>query len=275
MHIVRNSVDHGLETADVRRSAGKEPAGTLKLSASYAGAQVVIQITDDGAGMNVERIRAKAIENGVLSGEKDHNEEEILQSIFAAGFSTAEQTTDVSGRGVGMDVVKRNIEKLGGTVRVTSRAGKGSTITIRIPLTMAIVEGLLARVDRNWYLINLSYIEECLDFEAIHRENRHGFASYRGGVLSFVDMRDYFDTARAPDDHGGRQLIVVSVDEKRAGLIVDEIQDTYQSVIKSLGRIYERTEGISGAIMLGNGTPALVLDVDRIVRHASKEKSHE
>jgi two-component system, chemotaxis family, sensor kinase CheA len=236
MHIVRNSVDHGLETPERRQSAGKDPAGTIKLAASYAGAHVVIRVSDDGAGMDVERIRAKAIERDVLPVEGDHSEEEILQCIFAPGFSTAEQTTSVSGRGVGMDVVQRNIEKLGGSVRVASSAGEGSTITIRIPLTLAIVEGLLARVDRNWYLVNLSYIEECLDFETLDHENRRGYASYRGGIVPFVDMRRYFRIAGAPEGHKGQQLVVVSVDEKRVGLVVDEIQDTYQSVIKSLRR---------------------------------------
>ncbi|TVR68004.1 MAG: chemotaxis protein CheA [Spirochaetaceae bacterium] len=275
MHIVRNSVDHGIETPEIRTGAGKSPTGTLKLAASYAGAHVVIRVSDDGAGMNVERIRAKAIERGVLSAESDRSEEEILQYIFAPGFSTAEQTTAVSGRGVGMDVVQRNIEQLGGSVRIASRTGEGSTVTIRIPLTLAIVEGLLARVDRNWYLVNLSYIEECLDFDTMDHENRRGYASYRGGIVPFVDMRRYFRIKGTAEKNGGQQLIVVSVDDKRVGLVVDEIQDTYQSVIKSLGRIYEKVEGISGAIMLGNGTPALVLDVDRLVRLAAREKGHE
>lgn len=279
MHIVRNSVDHGIETPDRRRAAGKPPTGTLKLAASYAGTHVVIRVTDDGAGMNVEKILAKAVQRGILSAEGDHSEEEILQCIFAPGFSTAEQATNVSGRGVGMDVVQRNIEQLSGGVRVASRTGEGSTITIRIPLTLAIVEGLLARVGRNWYLVNLSFIEECLDFDSMDHENRRGYASYRGGIVPFVDLRRYFKTGngRDPGDEPeeGLQLIVVSVDEKRVGLVVDEIQDTYQSVIKTLGRIYEKVEGISGAIMLGNGTPALVLDVDRLVRLASREKSHE
>lgn len=277
MHIVRNSVDHGIETPQVRKKNGKDGVGTLKLAASYAGAHVIIRVTDDGAGMNVDRIRTKAIDRGILAADQEHSEEEILQCIFAPGFSTAEQTTNVSGRGVGMDVVQRNIEQLGGAVRVTSRTGQGSTITIRIPLTLAIVEGLLARVEENWYLVNLSYIEECLDFASMDHENRRGYASYRGGIVPFVDMRCYFGIEPAATDGAAdtRQLIVVSVEDERVGLLVDEIQDTYQSVIKSLGRVYEKAEGISGAIMLGDGTPALVIDVDRLVRLVMKEKAHE
>lgn len=273
MHIVRNSVDHGIETPEARSAAGKDPTGTLKLGASYAGAHVVIRVTDDGAGMDADRIRAKAVERGILEADGTYSEQEILECIFAPGFSTAQQTTDVSGRGVGMDVVQRNIEQLGGSVRLSTRAGLGSEITIRIPLTLAIVEGLLARVGDNWYLINLAYIDECLDYGTLDHENRRGFTSYRGGLVPLVDLRDYFGLE--PVTGNQRHLVVVSVDEQRVGLVVDEIHDTYQSVIKTLGRVYEKVEGISGAIMLGNGTPALVLDVDRLVRLAVREATHE
>lgn len=273
MHIVRNSVDHGIETPDVRTAAGKDSSGTLKLSASYAGSHVVIRVTDDGAGMDTERIRAKAVERGILAAQGTYSEQEILECIFAPGFSTAEKTTDVSGRGVGMDVVRRNIEQLGGTVRMSSQAGLGSQITIRIPLTLAIVEGLLAKVGDNWYLINLSYIEECLAYDSQDRENRRGYSSYRGGIVPFVDLRDYFGLEADPENQ--RHLVIVSIDDTQVGLIVDEIHDTYQSVIKTLGRVYEKVEGISGAIMLGNGTPALVLDVDRLIRLAVRESTHE
>lgn len=269
LHIIRNSIDHGIETPEARARAGKPVAGEVKLSAGYAGSHVVIRVRDDGAGLDVGRIRGKAVAAGLLPEDRDYSEDEIVQCIFAAGFSTAETTTSVSGRGVGMNVVQRNVEQLGGSIAVKTWAGAGSEIVVRIPLTLAIVDGLLATVDRNYYLINLSYIVECLDLSAVHREPGRDFINFRGGIVPFVDLRAFFrlPATDAPD----RQLVIVSVDGRSMGLVVDAIHDTYQSVIKSLGRVYEKLEGISGAIMLGNGTPALVLDVDRLVRISRKD----
>lgn len=265
MHIIRNSLDHGIEDPDLRRTRGKPPEGTVTLSAAYAGAQVLITIADDGGGMDADRIRAKAEQKGLLEPGQDYRQEEILQCIFAPGFSTAQETTNVSGRGVGMDVVQKNLEQLSGSVRVTSVPGEGSTITLRIPLTLAIVEGLLAGIGNNLYLINLSYIERCLDLADIPRRRGEMFFDYNGEIVSLLDLREYFRlTTDQEPPH--RHVVVVSAGDQRIGLVVDALHDTYQSVIKPLGSLYDGVEGVGGAIILGDGTPALVLDVDRLTR---------
>jgi two-component system chemotaxis sensor kinase CheA len=271
LHIIRNSVDHGIETADERRAAGKDPEGTVVLSAYHAGANVIIQVSDDGKGIDADKVRAKAVERGIIAPDADLDEEGILDLIFAPGFSTAQQATNVSGRGVGMDVVKQNIEKLGGTVRVESTPGEGTQMSLRIPLTLAIVEGLLAEVAGGYYLINIAYIVECLDMQAVNRNGDQRIIDFRGEILPYFDLRSFFGFS--PADVGSSQLVVVSVsnDDRKIGLLVDNIHDNYQTVIKSLSKVFERVEGVSGAITLGDGTPALMLDVDRLVRVSAEE----
>ncbi|MFP4484349.1 MAG: chemotaxis protein CheA [Spirochaetaceae bacterium] len=268
LHIIRNSVDHGIESTTEREGAGKPPTGTVRLSAYYAGANVVIEIADDGGGINAERVRRKAVERGVIDEGTELTEEEMLGLVFQPGFSTAQEATSVSGRGVGMDVVKRNIEKLNGAVRIRSTPGEGTVISIRIPLTLAIVEGLLARIGAGYYLINLSYIVECLDFQAVERQSNQQMINFRGEVLPYYDLRRFFSTAANGE---GGQLVVVALEDRRVGLVVDDIQEKYQTVIKSLSRVFERAEGVSGAIILGDGTPALMLDVDRLVKVTAEE----
>ncbi len=269
MHLIRNSIDHGIETPQERSAAGKQPAGRLKLAAYYAGAHVVIEIDDDGAGLNTERIRAKAVERGLISPDLELSESEVQGLIFEPGFSTAENATDVSGRGVGMDVVKRNIENLGGSVRVRSQQGVGTNMKIRIPLPLAIVEGLLARIGEGMYLINLAYIVECLELADVVDGGGDQIIDFRGEIVPYLDLRRFFRLEAGENDGG--QVIVVSVDDRKVGLVVDGILDKYQSVIKSLGRVYERVQGISGAIILGDGRPALMLDVDRLARVTREE----
>ncbi len=182
------------------------------------------------------------------------------------GFSTAEQVSDLSGRGVGMDVVARNIEGLGGAVAVESQFGEGTTIRIRVPLTLAIVEGLLCKVGEGYYLVNLAYIEECLDSQSLNRAGGETF-EFRGRVLPLMDLRRFFGSDSNGSDSNGRgQVIVVSLEERRVGLVVDELLENFQSVIKPLGKLLKNTEGISGVVFLGDGTPALMLDVDSLVR---------
>ncbi|MFP4374617.1 MAG: chemotaxis protein CheA [Spirochaetaceae bacterium] len=269
LHIIRNSIDHGLETPDERRAAGKSAQGTLRLSAYYAGTNVVIEVVDDGGGIDAQKVRAKAVERGIIAADADLSEEHMLDLIFSPGFSTAAEATNVSGRGVGMDVVKQNIEKLGGSVRVESRAGEGTRMSLRIPLTLAIVEGLLARIADGYYLINIAYIVECIDMQSIKRDTDQRIIDFRGEVLPYFDLRRFFGFP--PSDTGRSQLVVVATDERKIGLLVDSIHDKYQTVIKSLSRVFERVEGISGAITLGDGTPALMLDVDRLVRVGAEE----
>ena len=274
LHIIRNSVDHGIEFAAERERAGKPPKGTVRLSAYYAGANVVIEIADDGGGINAERVHRTAVERGVVDEGTELTEEEMLGLIFQPGFSTAEEATSVSGRGVGMDVVKQNIEKLNGAVRIRSTPGEGTVISIRIPLTLAIVEGLLARIGAGYYLINLSYIVECLDFQVVKKQSNQQMIDFRGEVLPYYDLRRFFGADGVAGDArnaDGGQLVVVALDNRRVGLVVDDIQDKYQTVIKSLSRVFERAEGVSGAIILGDGTPALMLDVDRLVKVTAEE----
>lgn len=280
LHIIRNSVDHGIESAEERERAGKTAKGRVRLSAYYAGANVVIEVSDDGGGIDPERVRRKGVQRGLVADDAELSEEDMLGLIFQAGFSTAEEATNVSGRGVGMDVVKQNIEKLNGTVRIRSTPGEGTTIVIRIPLTLAIVEGLLARIGSSYYLINLNYIVECLDVDAVERRSGQQILDFRGEVLPYYDLRRYFgangeretaDGGTADGAKGDGQLVVVALEDRRVGLVVDDIQDKYQTVIKSLSRVFERAEGVSGAIILGDGTPALMLDVDRLVKVTAEE----
>ncbi len=269
LHLIRNSIDHGIETPEERSAAGKERAGRLKLSAYYAGAHVVIEIDDDGAGLNAERIRAKAVDRGLISAELELSESEIQGLIFEPGFSTAENATNVSGRGVGMDVVKRNIENLGGSIRVRSQQGVGTNMKIRIPLTLAIVEGLLARIGDGMYLINLAYIVECLELADVVDDSGDQIIDFRGEIVPYLDLRRFFRLEAS--ENGGGQVVVVAIDDRKVGLVVDGILDKYQSVIKSLGKVYERAQGVSGAIILGDGRPALMLDVDRLARVTREE----
>ncbi|MGM0674974.1 MAG: chemotaxis protein CheA [Spirochaetota bacterium] len=269
LHIIRNSVDHGLESAQEREAAGKPAQGTIELSAYHSGANVVIQVTDDGKGIDAEKVRAKAVERGIIEADRELDEERMLELIFAPGFSTTGEATNVSGRGVGMDVVKQNIEKLGGTVRIESRPGEGTTIRLRIPLTLAIVEGLLAELAGGYYLINIAYIVECIDMQAQERDGEQRFINFRGEVLPYFDLRSFFGFP--PADVERSQLVVVSNDEHKIGLLVDNIHDNYQTVIKSLSTVFERVDGVSGAITLGDGTPALMIDVDRLARVNAEE----
>ncbi len=265
LHIIRNSIDHGIETPEQRTKKGKDPTGTLRLSAYYSGANVVIQVVDDGAGMDVERIRQKGIERGVIDASDRYSEQDILQLIFAPGFSTNDQATNVSGRGVGMDVVRRNIESIGGSIRIETEKDIGTTLSIRIPLTLAIVDGLLSQIGDSLYLINLSYIVECLDLQDVRTAGNSGdMIDFRGEIVPFLDLRTYFGVNGASGVHP--QVVVVAIEEKKIGLVVDDLLDKYQSVIKTLGKVYEQVEGISGAIILGDGKPALMLDIDRLVK---------
>ncbi len=271
LHLIRNSIDHGIETPAERLAAAKDSTGTLKVSAYYAGAHGIIEITDDGAGLNIEWIKSKAVARGLIADGQDLSQEEIQALIFEPGFSTAENATNVSGRGVGMDVVKRNIENLGGGIRIWSELGRGTRIKIRIPLTLAIAEGLLARIGEGLYLINLAYIVECRDFGGRGGEDSGDqIIDFRGEIVPYLDLRRFFRLPEAEHRNGG-QIVVVAIEGRKVGLVVDDILDKCQSVIKSLGRVYERAQGVSGAIILGDGRPALMLDVDRLARVTREE----
>ena len=269
VHLVRNSIDHGIETPEARRAAGKPETGVVNLNAYHQGGNVVIEITDDGAGLNHERIFSKAVERGLVKADDELSDAQIYDLLFEPGFSTAEQVSDVSGRGVGMDVVKRNIMGLGGGIDVSSTKGKGSTFTIRLPLTLAILDGQLVRVGENTYIIPLVSIVESL---LVNKKNVNEIAGkaevyqLRSDYLPIIRLYDVFgiEPDRRSLDDG--LLVVVEGDGKKGGLLVDELLGQQQVVIKSLETNFRRVEGLSGATILGDGTVALIVDVDGVVR---------
>lgn len=265
VHLIRNSVDHGLETAEQRIKAGKPVKGTVRLSAVYAGAEVAISVTDDGAGLNAVRIRQKAEEQGLLTPESRIADHDLFQLIFAPGFSTAKEVTSLSGRGVGMDVVKRTIDGLRGKIELSTKPGEGTTATLRLPLTLAIIEGMLVRVGNGRYSIPLSAVEECVELPAevaTHSRGRN-FLDIRGSLVPFLRLRDLFNTPGEPDTH--QKVVIISSGEGRAGLVVDQIIGNNQTVIKQLSKLHTDLETFSGATILGDGTVALILDTSRLV----------
>ena len=265
VHLIRNSVDHGLESADKRLAAGKPAKGVVRLSAVYSGAEVAISVTDDGAGLNTARIRAKAEENGLITPDAKLTEQELHHLIFAPGFSTAKEVTSLSGRGVGMDVVKRTIDGLRGTIDVASRPGEGSTMTLRLPLTLAIIDGMLVRVGNGRYTIPLAAVEECVELpEGIeaHAKGRN-FLDIRGALVPYLRLREVFGTSAAPEPH--QKVVIVSSGEGRVGLVVDQIIGNNQTVIKQLSKLHSAIKSFSGATILGDGTVALILDTAHLV----------
>jgi two-component system chemotaxis sensor kinase CheA len=265
VHLIRNSIDHGLEGPEQRLAAGKSGRGRVKLSAVHSGAEVAISITDDGKGLDAARIRAKAEEAGLLTPDTKINDADLYQMIFHAGFSTAAEVTSLSGRGVGMDVVKRTIEGLRGTIDLSTKPGEGTTATLRLPLTLAIIEGMLVRVGNGRYSIPLSAVEECVELPeaAIRGDQGRNFLNIRGSIVPFLRLRELFKTAAPADPY--QKVVIVSAGDARVGLVVDQIIGNNQTVIKSLSKLHAKVETFSGATILGDGTVALILDVANLV----------
>lgn len=268
VHLIRNSIDHGIEKPEIRRAKGKPEVGTVLLSAEHSGANVLIRISDDGRGLDTEAIRVKAVENGLVSADASLSDSEIYQLIFQPGFSTAKVVTNVSGRGVGMDVVKKGIESLQGTIDITSKKDQGTTITLKLPLTMAIIDGLLVRIDDTHYILPLAAIEECVELTRQDVDAAHGkhIATIRGEIVPYIHLRQLFE-------HGGaspeiEQIVTARIDGGRIGFVVDQVIGQHQTVIKSISRIYNHIEYVSGATILGDGSVALILDLPKLVRHA-------
>ncbi|MDA3948036.1 MAG: chemotaxis protein CheA [Spirochaeta sp.] len=265
LHIVRNSIDHGIEPPDVREARGKPRAGHLTLRASYTGALVSIRVEDDGGGIQTEKVLKRAYERGIVEEGASLSHAQILDLVFAPGFSTAEAATQVSGRGVGMDVVRRNVESLNGAVTLTSEEGGGTVVELRIPLTLAIVEGLLAEVGDQFFLINLAYIRECIDGTAIAQTRGQNMFDFRGQIVPVIDLAEHFGIGVAQPEN---PIVVVQAGDTIVGLAVSALHENHQSVVKSLGKMFSQIDGLSGAVFLGDGTPALMLDIERIVRTA-------
>ncbi len=264
VHIIRNSVGHGIESPEARKTARKTETGTVRLSATHSGASVVISISDDGAGLNAERIRAKAISRSIITEDAQLTDKELYDLIFAPGFSTAENVTQVSGRGVGMDVVKQAIESLGGSVGVSSEPGIGARITLSIPLTLAIIDGLLVELGTGKYVFPLSAIEECIERTGSNSDAR--MINNRGELLPVVELRQVFAVNEPPPEI--EQIVVVRSAENIVGFAVDRVVGEHQTVIKSLGRVFRDLECVSGATILGDGSVALIVDVQRLTNLA-------
>ena len=261
MHLVRNSMDHGIESAELRAARGKPAQGTLELNAFHDSGAIVITVSDDGGGLKRDRILAKALERGLIETGHHLSDSEVYALIFEPGFSTAEKVTNLSGRGVGLDVVKRNITALRGTVGLTSEEGVGTTVTVRLPLTLAIIDGFLVEVGKSVFAIPLDMIEECVAYTA---EPGHDYTSLRGQVLPFIRLRELFSIKGTPAR--GENIVVLKYAGQKAGLVVDTLLGEFQTVIKPLGPIFNQVTCISGSTILGSGDVALILDVPALVR---------
>jgi len=276
VHLVRNAIDHGLETPEKRRAAGKSDAGTLTLDAHHEGGNIIVRISDDGAGLNRAAILGKAVERGLVSPGQELSDEEVAELIFAPGFSTAAQATDLSGRGVGMDVVRRNVRDLGGSVGVKSVAGQGSTFTIALPLTLAIIDGLVTAVGSERYIVPLISIVESLRLrpEAVRRLASGGEVfHFRDEYLPIMRLHRTFGCAEAVTEIERGIVVVVEDDGRRVGLLVDDLLGQQQAVIKSLEAHYRRVQGISGATILSDGSVALIVDVGGVVQLGRRHKA--
>ncbi|SFL31621.1 chemotaxis protein CheA [Methylobacterium pseudosasicola] len=259
VHLIRNAIDHGIEDPAHRAASGKDATGRISLAAEHVGAQVLVTVRDDGAGLDVARIRAKAEERGLVASGAVLTDQQVYQFLFAPGFSTAQQISALSGRGVGMDVVKKTIEALRGSIDITTEPGAGTAIVLRLPLTLAIIEGLLIRVGDGRYVLPLSAVEECVELpEGDRSERGRDFLNIRGDLVPFLRLRSLFEATDAPDPY--QKVIVVSVGEARFGLVADQILGNHQTVIKSLSKLHADVTTFSGATILGDGTAALIID---------------
>ncbi len=278
-HLIRNAIDHGLESTEARLAAGKPAQGVVKLSAEHRGGRILICVSDDGGGINRERVRTKAIERGLITAETQLADEEIDNLIFAPGFSTAETVSNISGRGVGMDVVRKNVEALGGRISIQSRPGHGSIFTLALPLTLAILDGMIVSVGAETYVIPLTHIVESLRPQAdeiTSMGNGRQMLNVRGAFLPITPIGQRLGVQGAQNDPTKAVLIVVDSEENGQSVVmVDSILDQRQVVIKSLESNYRPVAGISGATILGDGRVALILDVEGLTnvrgqwRHAA------
>ena len=275
VHLIRNSIDHGIESPEERELAGKPRKGTISLAAQHSGANVVITVTDDGKGLDAERIRQKGLEKGLLRADTELSEQEIWNTIFTPGLSTAKTVTSVSGRGVGMDVVKSTVDALKGSVSVTrSVKGQGTTITIMLPLTLAIIDGLLVQVGETHFVLPLSQVEECVELtqEDIARFHERRMLPVRDQLVPYVRLRDFF--AISGERPAREQMVISRINGDRFGLVLDGVVGEHQTVLKSLGWIYRNATGLSGSTILGNGHVALILDVANVMQCARREEHH-
>ncbi|HED33318.1 MAG TPA: chemotaxis protein CheA [Gammaproteobacteria bacterium] len=278
MHLIRNSVDHGIESPEKRKETGKPEKGNVNLDAFHDSGSIVIQIRDDGGGLSREKILNKALEKGLVQESQKLSDQEIYRLIFEAGFSTAEKVSNLSGRGVGMDVVRRNIEALRGHVEIDSEEGKGTTISIRLPLTLAIIDGFQVRVGDAQYIVPLDMVDECIELNESLRgkDEQANYINLRGEILPFMHLRELFDSAQSVSENRHRDnIVVVQFAGHKAGFIVDELLGEHQTVIKPLGGVFRNLKGISGATILGSGEVAMIIDIpemlNRVINNSKKQ----
>jgi len=265
VHLIRNSVDHGIESPEIRLAAGKSPRGTIRLAAAHSGDSVLLTLSDDGRGIDRESLRARGVQKGLIAAGAEFSDRELLNLVFTPGFSTSAKITSISGRGVGMDVVRRGVDALRGTISISSNEGAGTTVTIRIPLTLAIIESLLVRIGSEHYVLPLSMVEECIELTRLDLARAHGrqLVNVRDAIVPYIPLRERFGISGARPEI--EQIVIVEVNGKRIGLVVDHVIGGHQTVIKSIGRMFREVRGVSGATILGDGSVALILDVLQLV----------
>jgi two-component system chemotaxis sensor kinase CheA len=268
MHLIRNSMDHGIESPEGRAERGKPATAVIHLAARHSGASVLIAVSDDGAGINAEAVHRKAIERGLTNENALLSDQEIFSFIFQPGFSTAAQVTDVSGRGVGMDVVRQRVDSLRGSIDVASTQGLGTTVTLRLPLTLAIIDGLLVKIGEAFFVLPLANILECIELTQADVDAANGkhLANVRGEVVPYIRLREHFNILTPRPEI--EQIMIVQTEGGRYGFVVDVVLGDCQTVIKNLGRFYRHVQLVSGATILGNGTVALILDPERLAQDA-------
>lgn len=271
LHILRNSVDHGIEKPDERVAAGKSPKGNIYFKAYHAGASVLIEVTDDGRGIDVDSIRAKAVSKGVIEENEELSHKEILNLIFESGFSTRDTVSEISGRGVGMDVVRKKISEIRGEVTVDSEVGQGTTVTLRLPLTLSIIDGLLVKIGENQYVVPIASIEKIFALNKSQlKDSFNRVVIIDNEQLPYVDMREVFkEEIKETEIH---QMVLVRHEDRRLGLVVDEVLGEHQTVVKPMGRYLRSHEVVSGASILGDGSISLVIDTNRILQLSSTGK---
>jgi len=273
IHLIRNSIDHGVESPDMRTAAGKPPQGSIRLSAVHSGASVLISVHDDGAGLDADVIKAKAIDKGIISPDVALSEKEIFELILAPGFSTAQNVTCVSGRGVGMDVVVSNIESFGGSVFISSKKGLGTTITLKLPLTLAIIDGLLVTIGGDYFVIPLGTVVECVELSKEDKRRAHGrhIARVREEIIPYIYLRKLFCINGSQPKI--EQIVITEINDRRVGFVVDNVIGQHQTVIKNLGKVLKNVEGVSGATIMGDGAVSLILDINKLFLLAGIDES--
>ena len=268
LHLIRNSIDHGIESLEERKKLGKPEKGTIKLKSFYSGSEVHIQISDDGAGINLEKVRAKAISKGIIDKGAKLSEKELIELIWTPGFSTADVVSDVSGRGVGMDVVKKKIGEVRGDIEIETQEGKGSTFTLRLPLTLSIIDGLIVSVADDYYIIPLTVISKIHRIEhSVLHQSYNDLVIVEEEQIPYIYLRDYFSYE---ENNEQEHIVIVEYENQKVGIVVDNIVAEYQAVLKPLGKHYKKINIFTGASILGDGSLALVLDTNMIVREKTK-----